>query len=300
MGSALCFPVQTIVYTAVNILAAYLWWRGSSDEPINDLIARLPFERLFQKEYIGSSQRLHAPRVYGDDIICDARVTSIVIELLHLLGFQVNTEKSFVGDHPYRESCGGHFYRGEDVTPLLFHKRQIKKRLSPDALASIIKLANQAVEYGFRYLRRFLLRTVLFYPLNRVMQVSAVRGTRGKMINPVAFTNDPDISSSLLTTGAVLNLHLRTRKINPELVANGFAWERFLEAYPEEAARYVQHRGMRVVPQRKKQVPEEYRNYAYVLWQRSKRYGDTTTAFSSGSPKRIASGKRFGWGWTPS
>lgn len=55
-------------------------------------------------------------RAYGDDIICPSKYAPNVIETLRETGFSVNTEKSFY-DSPFRESCGGHYWRGEDVTP---------------------------------------------------------------------------------------------------------------------------------------------------------------------------------------
>lgn len=52
--------------------------------------------------------------VYGDDIVCRTEVLPNVLRLLELLGFVVNTEKSFVKG-PFRESCGGDFFMGHLV-----------------------------------------------------------------------------------------------------------------------------------------------------------------------------------------
>lgn len=54
--------------------------------------------------------------VYGDDIICHTRVAPIVKQVFHFIGFSVNPDKSFWSG-PFRESCGGHYYRGADITP---------------------------------------------------------------------------------------------------------------------------------------------------------------------------------------
>jgi hypothetical protein len=54
--------------------------------------------------------------VYGDDIICPTEMTEDLIWVLDYLGFQTNVEKShFSGS--FRESCGGHYDNGIDVTP---------------------------------------------------------------------------------------------------------------------------------------------------------------------------------------
>jgi len=54
--------------------------------------------------------------VYGDDIICPAELFDDLTWVLNYFGFQVNTEKSF-GSGPFRESCGGHYWDGFDITP---------------------------------------------------------------------------------------------------------------------------------------------------------------------------------------
>lgn len=54
--------------------------------------------------------------VYGDDIICPTEIALDLSFVLSCLGFSINLEKSFwEGD--FRESCGGHYIDGHDVTP---------------------------------------------------------------------------------------------------------------------------------------------------------------------------------------
>lgn len=55
--------------------------------------------------------------VYGDDIIVSQRDANNCINALHLIGFKVNVEKSFLSGR-YYESCGKHYYDLEDVTPV--------------------------------------------------------------------------------------------------------------------------------------------------------------------------------------
>jgi hypothetical protein len=59
--------------------------------------------------------------VYGDDITTNGADAPRVIEVLEYLGFQVNTKKTFIAG-PFRESCGGHFFNGVNVTPPYFRK----------------------------------------------------------------------------------------------------------------------------------------------------------------------------------
>lgn len=54
--------------------------------------------------------------VYGDDIIVPSDLAEPLTETLAETGFALNSDKSFhVG--PFRESCGGHYWNGRDVTP---------------------------------------------------------------------------------------------------------------------------------------------------------------------------------------
>lgn len=58
----------------------------------------------------------HTVNVYGDDIICPAYSSSLTIKMLNICGFTTNEKKSF-STGPFRESCGGHYFNGFDVSP---------------------------------------------------------------------------------------------------------------------------------------------------------------------------------------
>jgi hypothetical protein len=55
-------------------------------------------------------------KVYGDDIVVPSRHYDIVTETLEDSGFTINQTKSFHYGG-FRESCGGHYFLGRDVTP---------------------------------------------------------------------------------------------------------------------------------------------------------------------------------------
>lgn len=70
------------------------------------------------------SQRLGHPGrlgmdvfVYGDDIIVKDDVVKGLKSVLEFCGFKLNEEKSFFGDVPFRESCGGDYFAGQPVRP---------------------------------------------------------------------------------------------------------------------------------------------------------------------------------------
>lgn len=93
MGSALCFPIECIVFAAI-------------------------VECSIQE--CGGSVRDSQYRVYGDDIIVETKYAPTVMRRLERNGFLVNTKKSFytIDTVNYRESCGAEFLNGVDVTPV--------------------------------------------------------------------------------------------------------------------------------------------------------------------------------------
>jgi hypothetical protein len=98
MGSACCFPVEAMVfYTLIQVAIHY----QAGITPTFASIAR--FSRDID--------------VYGDDIIVPTHSRRIVQTALEAFGLRVNGSKSFSKGW-FRESCGGDYYRGYDVTPI--------------------------------------------------------------------------------------------------------------------------------------------------------------------------------------
>ncbi len=104
MGSSCCFPVEALVFWACAVAAVRM-------HSIGDFA---PQKNLRRKAFKGAF-------VYGDDIIIDSIFAPVVMEALESIGLKINRLKSFV-DGPFRESCGGDFYRGVDVTPVRLKK----------------------------------------------------------------------------------------------------------------------------------------------------------------------------------
>jgi hypothetical protein len=63
--------------------------------------------------------------VYGDDIICPSELADDLSFVLDYCGFSLNREKSFWSG-PFRESCGGHYYNGNDITPFYIKAPLVK------------------------------------------------------------------------------------------------------------------------------------------------------------------------------
>jgi hypothetical protein len=66
---------------------------------------------------VGAKQYL----VYGDDIVIDKAFYQPLVDLLGDAGFQINRKKSF-SEGPFRESCGGNYHSGFDITPFYWRR----------------------------------------------------------------------------------------------------------------------------------------------------------------------------------
>lgn len=125
MGSALCFPIETIIFAAVC-----------------EFVMK---EHGFSTDY----------SVYGDDIIVPTFATDDVIYVLEALSFKVNTSKSFTDPNCwFRESCGGDFVDGHEITPM-----RISRTFDDDSpiekYTSDRDMANEAYRRGFSLLRLY-------------------------------------------------------------------------------------------------------------------------------------------------
>lgn len=249
MGSALCFPVQCVIYSSVVTLASLIWWyelKGLDLELLyllkGEEMVRL-FESISNWKLSDNHSKLEPFKVYGDDIVCDNRITSIVIGLLQHLGFKVNEEKSFMGDSAFRESCGGFYLDGSDVTPFKIKLNKFDDKLSVKTLAGVIDSANRAYEYGYLNTRQLFVRIALYYPI----EGSYIRGWDPKTKNYILFSGDPDDALALYSINAN-NKHL-VKRVNSPLQR-------------EELS------SLTSVPAEKEEISEDI--YFYRAWTRSK------------------------------
>lgn len=156
MGSALNFPIETAVFAAITETA------------INGA---------------GGSPRKSNYAVYGDDIIVETRYYDAVVERLQRNGFKVNADKSYhLGSHGFfRESCGGHYYRGYDVTPAHI-SRKWEGLLCVDAtsITGNISLANNLSAEELPRARLRVVRALLSMPekLRPVFSEDGLQGVR--------------------------------------------------------------------------------------------------------------------------
>lgn len=103
MGNGFCFPLETLLFTAACIAVG----------------AGIP------------SVDFH---VYGDDIVLRKRHADALILLLQDMGFELNSEKSFLNGQ-FRESCGSDWFGGDNVRPMTLD-------FELNSLQSLIKFVN--------------------------------------------------------------------------------------------------------------------------------------------------------------
>lgn len=82
--------------------------------------------------------------VFGDDIVVDTYLASLLVSLLNEVGFDVNQEKTFTQGH-FRESCGADFFHGINVRPVFIKEKpfhEVEKRYT---------IANRVREISYNF-----------------------------------------------------------------------------------------------------------------------------------------------------
>ena len=129
MGSALCFPMEAMVFLTIIFLG------------IEQSLGRPITQRDIQN-YVGRV------RVFGDDIIVPSDHVHSVIASLEHFGLKVNTRKSF-WKGKFRESCGKEYYGGTDVSVVRCRRILPSSRRDVREIVSAVSLRNQLFTAGY-------------------------------------------------------------------------------------------------------------------------------------------------------
>lgn len=207
MGSALCFPVQSLIFATVCIYSMMHeagLIQNMTEYVKPDVVKKFLRHRVASGPLSDDESRsdFEAFSVFGDDIICDSKVTYHVTEVLTSLGFKVNEGKSFVGLQSTRESCGVFANRGNDVTPWRYTIGWYSDKLGPSVVMGLIDSINNAGSRSYYHLRRSLLHLLLYSPL------AGVKNTGYK--NPILFV-DHDSTQVGIKSYSPANEHLLRR-----------------------------------------------------------------------------------------
>jgi hypothetical protein len=163
MGSALCFPIESIVFTILTFMG------------LQKVYPTVRPQNLI-KRFSGSV------RIYGDDIIVPVIAAQSVVQTLEAFGLRVNNTKSF-WTGMYRESCGKEYFCGRDVT-IAKARTEIPSTRKPIAgqekeIVSTVALRNNLFAKGYHktawWLDTFLVKILNgYYPL--VLETSPILG----------------------------------------------------------------------------------------------------------------------------
>lgn len=124
MGSAVCFPLESLIFYALSLSAVRMALKPRSLWPST-------------KEW---SEVLGLVYVYGDDLVVDSRFSQPVIQALSSVGLVVNVEKCCLTGH-FRESCGLDAYNGEAIQPI--RVKHMPDRHTPSSFPSACSYLNE-------------------------------------------------------------------------------------------------------------------------------------------------------------
>lgn len=128
MGSATCFPVESIVFLTLALLGC-------------TIADRRPLTRSSLRFYVGKVS------VFGDDIIVPSHCTSVVASVLKSVGLKVNEAKTFATGR-FRESCGVDAFAGHVITPA-YAKTFDWDNSRLDWIAKWVSFSNRLYDMGF-------------------------------------------------------------------------------------------------------------------------------------------------------
>jgi hypothetical protein len=128
MGSAVTFPVEAMVFLTIVVIG----YQRQLSRPLTHKDVKRILKRV---------------RIYGDDIIIPVELVPYVTSALHDYGSVVNAHKSFWTGR-FRESCGGDYYDGADVTPVYVRRVFPESRRDTKEFVSCVSLRNQLYKAG--------------------------------------------------------------------------------------------------------------------------------------------------------
>lgn len=128
MGSALCFPVEAMMFYIIALAAMH---DATRTRPSFRSVKRLSKDLL----------------VYGDDIVVPTPMVQCVMNGLKSAGLKVNVNKSF-RNGKFRESCGMDAFDGTDVTPVYCRTLPSFTHHAGKAFVSTVELSNNLYKKG--------------------------------------------------------------------------------------------------------------------------------------------------------
>lgn len=181
MGSATCFPVESIVFATAALLG------------IRRALGTSSWSDKALARFASST------RVFGDDIIVPARYVHNVIDVLVAIAAKPNAAKSF-WTGMFRESCGSDNYAGADVSVVRLRQRLPRSHRDSSELLSLISFRNQLYMGGWWETVRLIDEelAVMRIPMPIVEPSSPVKGRTSVCFRPQVQRHHPDYQSPLV------------------------------------------------------------------------------------------------------
>jgi len=149
MGSALCFPIEAMVFLNTIFLGI--------ERELNTPLSCLEDISLFSKQV----------RVFGDDLVVPREYVLSVVDELSVFGHKVNISKSYWTGR-FRESCGREYYDGHDVSIVKVRKVLPTRRQDASGVEAAVALRNLLYWAGLwksaAFMDDYLGRILRFFP----------------------------------------------------------------------------------------------------------------------------------------
>jgi len=130
MGSALCFPVEALVFWALSV--------ACSIHACPDAV--LPRDKR--------RRALEGVRVYGDDLIMRTEDYGAAFQYFPKVGLMFNSKKCCTSGF-FRESCGVDAYKGVNVTPVRYRTVWVPRSSATKQLLSSVEMSNHLYSHGY-------------------------------------------------------------------------------------------------------------------------------------------------------
>lgn len=132
MGSAVCFPLETLVFWAVAV-SCVSWFEG-----------------------VGYSTACRTVSVFGDDIIVPLGCAAFVIDILRYIGCEPSESKCCYRT-PFRESCGIETFDGTDVSITRNREYRYGEALCIEHFPSLLSYNQTLYARGYKHASSFFL-----------------------------------------------------------------------------------------------------------------------------------------------
>jgi hypothetical protein len=173
MGSALCFPIEAMVFTTLVFLGI--------ERELSAPLSRKAVINRFSEQV----------RVFGDDIIVPRDYVLSVVDELSTFGYKVNIGKSFWTGR-FRESCGREYYDGQDVSIVKVRSVLPTRRQDASGVIAAVSLRNQLYWAGLwrsaawmdNYLRKVLKHFPNVAPTSPLLGRESALGYEFRKLDP--------------------------------------------------------------------------------------------------------------------